>query len=94
VLESCAWDEVIQFSHLTGENLPVLKERRSDEVIILSLKALDKTVKGADLIAGALFKVKLVMPNRHDGARFDIKHASSRETTIETVKLRAQNELV
>jgi hypothetical protein len=74
--------------------LPVFKERRSDEVIILFLKTLDKAVECADLITGALFQVKPIMPYTHNGTRLDIKHSSSRETTIKTVKLRAQNELV
>jgi hypothetical protein len=74
---------------LSDKNLPVLKKRRSDEVIVLSLKALVKSLKSADLITRAVFKVKQVVPYGHDGARLDIKHSSSRETTVETVKLRA-----
>ena len=49
MLESCAWNEVMQFSYPTGDSLPVLKKRRSDEGIILSLKAPDKSLKKADL---------------------------------------------
>lgn len=84
----------MQFSYPTGNSLPVLKKRRSDEVIILSLKAPDKSLKSADLITRALFKVEQVVPYSHDGARLDIEHSSSRETTIDTVKLRAQNKFV
>ena len=49
MLESCAWNEVMQFSYPTGNSLPVLKKCRSDEGIILSLKAPDKSLKKVDL---------------------------------------------
>ena len=84
----------MQFSYLTGNSLPVLKKRRSDEVIILFLKAPDKSLKRADLITRALFKVENVVPYSRDGACLDVEHSSSRETTIDTIKLRAQNEFV
>ena len=69
----------MQFSYPTGNSC------RSDEVIILSFKAPDKSLKKADLITEALFKVEQVVPYSHDSARLDVEHSSSRETTIDTL---------
>jgi hypothetical protein len=42
----------------TDGDLLVLKKSRSNEVIVLFLKALDEAMKSANLITGTLFEVK------------------------------------